>query len=145
MLVAKGIFMVKGILSVLWIGAAIQDLKTRKMGNMLTIPSAALALGFRAGQEMVNQGYLSLLLGGYLAALAIWRLGLFGGGDAKLLMALLAWRPGVETWMLVAGFVALVGLIAVAWRLVKKKEKLGRGYALGGAITLAGLAMLWLI
>ena len=93
----------------------------------------------------MGQEYLALLLGGCLAALAIWRVGLYGGGDAKLLMALLAWRPGVETWMLVAAFVAVLGLIAVAWRLVNKKENPGGGYALGGAITLAGLAMLWIV
>ena len=134
----------KGILSLLWVGAAVQDLKTHQMGNLLTIPGLTLALGFRFGGQ-VGQEYLALLLGGCLAALAIWRVGLYGGGDAKLLMALLAWRPGVETWVLVAAFVVIVGFIAIAWRLVKKKENPGGGYALGGAITLAGLAMLWIV
>ena len=138
--------LLKGILSALWVGAAIQDLKMRKMNNLLTIPGLTLALGFRfGGQKMVNQDYLALSLGGCLAALAIWRVGLSGGGDAKLLMALLAWRPGVETGVLVAAFVVIVGFIAIGWRLVKKKENPGGRYALGGAITLAGLAMLWIV
>ncbi len=135
----------KGILSLLWVGAAVQDLKTHQMNNLLTIPGLTLALGFRFGGQEVGQEYLALLLGGCLAALAIWRVGLYGGGDAKLLMALLAWRPGIETGVLVAAFVAVVDLIAIGWRLVKKKENPGGRYALGGAITLAGLAMLWIV
>lgn len=137
-----GAIVVATVLSALWIAAGIHDLRTQRISNLISLPAAALALGYQAGRGAMTGAFLFSWIGGCLFILALWRGGLFGGGDAKMVMGLLAWCPRLETWLLVAFWVAAFGLGAIAWYRFRRRIRPDR-YPLAGAIALAGLVLVW--
>ena len=131
-----------GLLSLLWIALAVQDIRVQKLDNVSTLSAFALAFGSRVGS---GEGWPYLLsLGVCIAAtLAIYATGLIAGGDAKLLLSVLAWRPAVETWMVTLACLVVIGGAALIWSRFRRKEAASRRYPLGGAISAAGLIVLW--
>ena len=131
-----------GLLSLLWIALAIQDIRTHKLDNVGTLSAFALALGFRLGSSGGWQYGISLLAC-IVLALAVYSTGLIGGGDAKLLLSVLAWRPAMETGIVALVCLAVIGGAALIWSRLRHQEAASRRYPLGGAISAAGLIVLW--
>ena len=132
-----------GLLSLLWITLAIQDIRTHKLDNAGTLSAFALALGFRLGSSGGWQYGISLLAC-IVLALAIYSTGLIGGGDAKLLLSVLAWRPAMETWIVALASLVIIGGAALIWSRLRRQGSASRRYPLGSAISAAGLIVLWL-
>ena len=137
--------LVRILLSLVWVAAAVQDVREHRMDNTMTIGAFALALGYRIGRSMSAQYYLSL--GTCIAvALALFVTNLFRGGDAKLLLSVLAWQPAIDTWAITLACLALIGGAVVArsrFRRRNRQEDSIRRYPLGGVIAAAGLIVLW--
>jgi Flp pilus assembly protein protease CpaA len=130
------------LLSILWIVLAAQDVRTQRISNVGTMSALALALGYRLGSG-VDGGYALALGAGIVLALGIWSTGVLGGGDAKLLVSVLAWSPTWETWIVVLVCLAAIGsAMAVGARLKRHTE---RRHPLGIAISAAGLVAMWLL
>jgi Flp pilus assembly protein protease CpaA len=131
------------LLSMLWIALAVRDVRVQKLPNVATFSTFALALGYRLG-DGAGGAYL-LSLGVCIAAtLAIYTTGLIGGGDAKLLLSVLAWRPAMQTWIVALVCLVIIGGTALIWSRIRHQEVASRRYPLGGAISAAGLIVLWL-
>jgi prepilin peptidase CpaA len=97
------------VLLAVLLAAAVTDVRTRRIPNVLSAGGLLLALGIRlvAGDGALVQG----LLGAGLAlavALPLFATGGFGGGDAKLLIAMGAFL-GPEAFTVGALAAALVG------------------------------------
>lgn len=129
-----------GLLSLLWIVLTVRDIRSQKMENVGTLSAFALAIGFQLGQGADGM-YLVNVIVCIAIAIAIYSTGLIGGGDAKLLFSVLAWRPALETWMVVLVCLAVVGGITLVWARLSHREK--RRWPLGGAISLSGLVVVW--
>jgi Flp pilus assembly protein protease CpaA len=132
-----------GLLSLLWIALAIQDIRTHKLDNVGTLSAFALALGFQLGNS-AGWPYPAGVGVCIAITLAIYATGLIGGGDAKLLLSVLAWRPAMETGIVVLVCLAVIGGGALIWSRIRRQEAASRRYPLGGAISAAGLIVLWL-
>ena len=137
-----GTLIAGALLSILWIALAAQDIRTHRISNVGTVSAFALALGYCLG-DGVDRGYALALGVGIMLVLGIWSTGVLGGGDAKLLLSVLAWRPAAETWIVVLVCLAVVGGAALIWSRVRHQETASRRYPLGGAISAAGLIALW--
>jgi prepilin peptidase CpaA len=76
-------------LSALMLAAAVCDVRTRRIPNVLTILGFAVAIGLRAtaGPGAGIDGVVGAILA-FVLCLPFFVLGVLGGGDAKLLMAL---------------------------------------------------------
>ncbi|MBN1933781.1 MAG: prepilin peptidase [Anaerolineae bacterium] len=135
-----GTMVISGLLSLLWIALAVQDIRARKMSNVGTLSAFALALGFRLGSD-ARWPYLAGVGICIVIAVAVYASGLIGGGDAKLLLSLLAWRPVMETGIVILVCLAVVGGAAIVWTRLDHQQ--ARRYPLGGAISAAGLIALW--
>ncbi|MBN1139369.1 MAG: prepilin peptidase [Anaerolineae bacterium] len=132
---------VSGLLSLLWIALAVQDIRTHRLDNVGTLSAFALALGFQLGSS-ADWRYGTSLLACIVLALVIYSTGLIGGGDAKLLLSVLAWRPAMETGIVVLVCLAVIGGAALIWSRLRR-ETASRRYPLGGAISAAGMIVLW--
>ena len=140
--------LVSVLLSVIWIAAAIQDIRTQRMSNTTTIGAFALAFGYRVGNGTDTHYYLSL--GSCIVvALAFFASNLVRGGDAKLLLSVLAWQPAIETWIVALVCLSAIGGPIVAWSRLRhgggKLVRITHRYPLGGVITIAGLVVLWVL
>lgn len=136
-----GAVVTRSFLSLLWIALAIQDIRTHRLDNVGTLSTFALALGYRLG-DGADGSYLLSLSVCSAVTLAIYATGLIGGGDAKLLLSVLAWRPVMETGIVVLVCLAVIGGAALIWSRLRR-ETASRRYPLGGAISAAGLIVLW--
>ena len=141
---SAGIVVTNSLLSLLWIALAVQDIRVQKLDNVTTLITVTLALGYRLGNGA--EGSYLLSFGVCIAAtLAIYATGLIGGGDAKLLLSVLAWQPTMETWIVALVCLAVIGGAALIWSRLRRKEAASRRYPLGGAISAAGLIVLWIL
>jgi prepilin peptidase CpaA len=132
---------------------ALFDLKTRRVPNVLTLPPlvAAPALHALVAYQSQVRGVFGIsgpaleallsIVGAAACALVpyvMFRFGLMGGGDGKLLAsvgALLAARLGVEAELLALLFAGYVGLARLAFR-GRLFPTLGNGLAsLAGAVA----------
>lgn len=106
------------------VGAAILDLRTRRIPNVLTVPALALALVLR-GIMGVDPFVGGLLAAGiaFLICLPIFALGGLGGGDVKLLTAVGAFLGMDRLWT--ALFVTAVagGVFALVSVLMRRRAK----------------------
>jgi len=124
--------------------AAILDLRTRRIPNVLTVPALALALVLRGltGMDPFLAGLMASGLA-FLLCLPIFALGGLGGGDVKLLTAAGAFLGMDRLWGALAvtaiagGLFALVTIIRrrrlkeTAWNLymISKKVPTRSAYA----------------
>jgi prepilin peptidase CpaA len=78
-----------GALTLLLVAAAWTDFRSRRIPNLLTVSGLAVALALRGalGLEPLIDGVVGVLLA-LVLALPFLMLGVMGGGDAKLLMAI---------------------------------------------------------
>ena len=136
--------LVSSLLSLVWIAATVQDAREHRMDNTMTLGAFALAFGYRIGRNVSGQYYVAL--GACIAiALALFATNLFRGGDAKLLLSVLAWQPAVDTWAATIACLALIGGAVVAWSHFRGRHRGESGvrrYPLGGVIAAAGLVVL---
>lgn len=137
-----GLVVTSMLLSLLWIALAFQDVRMQKLDNVATLSTFALVLGYRLGNGASGSYLLSLAVC-IAVTLAIYATGLIGGGDAKLLLSVLAWRPEIETGIVTLVCLAVIGGAALAWSRFRHQEAVSRRYPLGGAISAAGLIVLW--
>jgi prepilin peptidase CpaA len=98
------------------ITAAIWDIWTRRIPNVLTTSALVAGLIYNAYMSNLGQSLLGCIVG-LVAGIALFHLGAVGGGDVKLVGALGA-MLGFEPWLtamfvaiFVAGLVALVRVI----------------------------------
>ena len=90
--------------------AAAIDFRSRRVPNLLTLPAMAAGLAFRFPPDPWILGLVALFF-------LLWRIGAWGGGDAKLWMAMALWTPGdrgPEAWMAFAIAAIGTGLLALA-------------------------------
>jgi len=96
-------------LTALLVTAAWSDYRQRRIPNWLTMSGLALALILRlvTGPGMVIDGLIGALLA-FILTLPLLMLGVMGGGDAKLLMAIGAFM-GPRNFLWAGVLIAIVG------------------------------------
>lgn len=112
-----------GIVISVSLGAAILDLRTRRIPNMLTLPFLAAGLIW-AGSQNGMQGLGEAVAAGAVLATPFVLLFLFAGGgagDAKLMAAIGAWL-GLKQGMAALFCVAAVGIVLAIIKAVLKKR-----------------------
>ena len=116
-----------GLFSVLLI-AVYQDIKTRKIKNVLTVSGIAAGLVFSL--IMPERTFWDALLGFLLLqvlGIVLWKLKIFRAGDAKLLCvtgAFLGWKMGLNILLISSVCGAVFGIPLVVKRLIKKEKQL---------------------
>ena len=106
-MVSHGI--VSAVFTALLLAAAWSDLRSRRIPNALTITGLAVALVLRAsvGPETLIEGVVGVLLA-LVLTLPFLMLGVIGGGDAKLLMAIAGFM-GPRHFLWAAALIAIIG------------------------------------
>jgi prepilin peptidase CpaA len=97
------------------------DLRRRKIPNVLTVPSLALAIAFHAcfdGWEGLKCALAGFGLG-FGTLLVLWLVGGGGAGDVKLMGALGAWLGWRLTLYVLIGSTAIVAVGSVALLLIE--------------------------
>ena len=96
-------------LTVVLVAAAWSDLRTRRIPNLLTMSGLVVALVLRgiAGPSAFVDGLLGTLLA-FVLTLPLLTLGVLGGGDAKLLMAIGAFM-GPRHFLWAGTVIAIIG------------------------------------
>ncbi len=136
------------ILAAMLVVAATGDIRERRIPNTLNLAIAVLAVpfwwlsGYALWPDVAMQ--LALGAGAFLFFALLFRVGMLGGGDVKLLAALALWLPLASlikllVIMSLAGGVLTVALL-IRHRMRKSNEKLEIPY--GVAIAFGGM---WLI
>lgn len=116
-----------GLFSVLLI-AVYQDIKTRKIKNVLTVSGIAAGLVFSL--ILPERTFWDALLGFLLLqvlGIVLWKLKIFRAGDAKLLCvtgAFLGWKMGLNILLISSVCGAVFGIPLVVKRLIKKEKQL---------------------
>jgi Flp pilus assembly protein protease CpaA len=106
------------IVVTVWLAAvAAQDLLHQRISNWLVIPVMFGALLWQIYRFAVGQslGILFTVIS-WVVIFFIWRVHIFGGGDAKLLMGLLALFPDQRLLFLISAAVVLVAIPLVLYR-----------------------------
>ena len=126
-------------------GAAVLDLRTRRIPNVLTVPALALALVLRGimGVDPLLGGLMAAGIA-FLICLPVFALGGLGGGDVKLLTAVGAFLGMERLWGALAvtaiagGVFALVTIVRrrrlkeTAWNFYMISKKLPTRSAYSG-------------
>ena len=96
-------------LTTLLVGAAWTDYRSRRIPNALTVAGLAAALLLRAvvGPDAILDGLVGALLA-FVLTLPLIVLGVMGGGDAKLLIAIGAFM-GPRHFLTAATLIAIIG------------------------------------
>jgi len=101
------------------------DLRTQTIPNGLTLPFMAAGLIWQASQR----GWHALwVLAIWWAILLGWTLHFYGGGDAKLLMALFAFWPTMRFFWALCAAAVLVGGMALWMQYRGRLRELGSFY-----------------
>lgn len=154
----------------LWlVVVSIWDLRERRIPNWLVMPVMLAALGWQAYTSVTHKTTeIVFVLIAWVVVFLLWQVGVWGGGDAKLLMGLLAMFPNQSFLFLFCLCVLVVTLplmlaklAARLWRRFKhhneaqdgeresiwpSRDKLrdkGRAYA--WAFALPGVIYVWLL
>jgi prepilin peptidase CpaA len=100
---------VSTIFTALLLAAAWSDLRSRRIPNALTMSGLAVALLLRgiAGPPVLIEGLVGVLLA-LVLTLPFLMLGVIGGGDAKLLMAIGGFM-GPRHFLWAAALIAIIG------------------------------------
>jgi prepilin peptidase CpaA len=106
-MVSHGI--VSAVFTALVLAAAWSDLRSRRIPNALTVSGLAAALLLRgiAGPEALIEGLIGVLLA-LVVTLPFLMLGVIGGGDVKLLMAIAGFM-GPRHFLWAAAIIAIIG------------------------------------
>jgi len=106
-MVSHGI--VSAVFTALLLSAAWSDLRSRRIPNALTMSGLAVGLLLRgiAGPEVLIEGLVGVLLA-LVLTLPFLMLGVIGGGDAKLLMAIAGFM-GPRDFLWAAALIAIIG------------------------------------
>lgn len=112
-----------GVVVTSWlVTVAVWDFITRRIPNWLVLPVALLALGwqvYRAIQRAPDG--LLFTLGTWVVLYTMWRAHVFGGGDAKFLMALFAMFPTAQFLLLFSLVVLAVSIPIVVIQHVRPR------------------------
>lgn len=107
------------------------DLRYRRLSNALALLVAMLGLAvtfFAAGPESLI-GHVLHALAALAAGMALFALGMIGGGDAKYYAGVSAWF-GIESWTVLMASVSLAGLLLASyWLTVHRLRSQGRQLA----------------
>jgi Flp pilus assembly protein protease CpaA len=162
----------KGAITLWLIVVSVWDRVERRVPNVLVLPVMCGALLWQAyvsiaGTYGTGSPPIAFVLVAWVVLFLLWRAHIFGGGDAKLLMALFALFPTTQFLLLFAVVVLAVTLPLVAlkaartglgrsWR--NARERLASGQALPTAedlrtqgrphcwsLALPGVIYLWLV
>ena len=100
---------VSAALTILLVAAAWSDYRSRRIPNALTMSGLAVALVLRgfAGPEAIMDGLVGALLA-FVLTLPLLMLGVMGGGDAKLLMAIGGFM-GPRHFLWAGALIAIIG------------------------------------
>lgn len=100
---------VSAVLTTLLVAAAWTDFRSRRIPNALTMSGLAAALLLRGtvGPEAIIEGLIGALLA-FVLTLPLLMLGVMGGGDAKLLIAIGAFM-GPWHFLWAAVLIAIIG------------------------------------
>lgn len=106
-MVSHGI--VSSIFTAMLLAAAWSDLRTRRIPNALTMSGLAVGLLLRGivGPEVLIEGLVGVLLA-LVVTLPFLTLGVIGGGDTKLLMAIAGFM-GPRHFLWAAALIAIIG------------------------------------
>jgi Flp pilus assembly protein protease CpaA len=129
--------------------AAIIDLRTMRIPNVVTLPSVAAGLVLLSVRCVLGFSLLwalAICFVSYALVYALWRGGLWGGGDAKLVLAIfLLISPMYSPFYLMAMYLAGLALALFLGRYIFSGPGLAHSeYALSPLIvSSASLALLW--
>ena len=120
----------------LWLAAiSVWDRRQRRVPNWLVLPVMGTAFLWQVYVSIVQRQTTVLFAGiAWAVVFALWRGHVFGGGDAKLLMALLALFPTTEFLVL---FSVVVCLLSIPL-LIHKHVRVGGRPLLNARQRLAG-------
>lgn len=106
-MVSPGI--ISAVFTALLLAAAWSDLRSRRIPNALTMSGLAAGLLLRgiAGPEALVEGLVGILLA-LVVTLPFLMLGVIGGGDVKLLMAIAGFM-GPRDFLWAAAIIAIIG------------------------------------
>ena len=95
--------------------AAWRDVRTRRIPNVLTVSGVMIALALRSfvGSAAVIDGLQGIGVA-LLLVIPLMALGGFGGGDAKLLLAVGAFM-GPQSFLIALSLTALIGCVMALW------------------------------
>ena len=143
-----GLF-IGGALALLLLAAAISDLRSRTISNMLNLAIGTLAIplwwlqNFSLWPDVAFQ--LAAAVGVFLIFLALFAMGAMGGGDVKMIAAMCLWVPvslilPALTIMAIAGGL-LSAVMLIRWKWTRESAQIQVPY--GVAIAAAGLWVLY--
>jgi len=106
------------VLMTFWLVAvAVWDSLARRIPNWLVVPVALLALGWQVYEAVRGKPEgLVFCLGAWVVLYTMWRVHVFGGGDAKFLMALFAIFPTGQFLLLFSLVVLAVSIPIIVVR-----------------------------
>lgn len=138
-------------LLVLLVWAAIEDLRTRRIRNWLTLTLAlaGLALSLSPVGRVGLSGAALGLLTGFVVGLPFFLLGLRGGGDVKLMAAVGAWLGPADVWYVFLAATVIAVPVALAQAAAQRRLRpvlrdtavLALGMAVEGPGALRGIAV----
>ena len=136
------------ILAAMLIVAATGDVRERRIPNKLNLAIALLAIpfwvlsGYALWPQVATQ--LTIAAGAFLLFALLFRLGLMGGGDVKLLAALALWLPLASLVKLLVIMSLAGGVLTVVLMVRHRASKTGGKLEIpyGVAIAFGGM---WLI
>lgn len=138
-----------GVLTVLAAIGAAFDLATRRIPNWFNLLVLLAGAGFAIATLPWEQflGHFGHFVAALVASMLLFRLGAWGGGDAKFYSAIAIWFP-LAQGPLLAMLTALAGLVLVVAVYVSSKKETRKQrldslpYGLAIAIGAIGLALL---
>ena len=120
-----------GATSLFMLSVAIIDLGTRRVPLWLTLPAMIGAIVY----QLWWGGNITGLIIAWGVAFLMWKLKLYGGGDAKVLMALFGFYPLLSlAWAQVAVSLS----VAVPWLLFKYRHQLQKSMVTVGTMAVTG-------
>lgn len=132
-----------GVLAALMIAAAISDLRTRTISNGLNAVMALLAIPFWVASGLPVWPDMAIQAGAafgvFLAFVGLFALGAMGGGDVKMIGAVMLWIPlplFLPTLMVMAiagGILSAVMLVHIKLRPSDKPVEVPYGVAIAAA------------
>ena len=103
------------VMTALLLGLAVYDIRTRRVPNIVVVPLLLVGAGVtlsRLWQGQLSQENIWILSLAVVACGISWRLRAFGGGDVKLIVAMVALAPDMRLVYLLLGG-TLGGLLLV--------------------------------